>query len=55
MGADIGRRLCEVCKRRGMTQRELASAAGVSVSLIRKLEQGDRATRPRTRRGPPSR
>ncbi|MEU6174703.1 helix-turn-helix domain-containing protein [Streptantibioticus parmotrematis] len=44
MGADIGRRLCEVRKRRGMTQRELASAAGVSVSLIRKLEQGDRAT-----------
>lgn len=37
----IGTRLRDVRKRRGMTQRELASASGVSVSLIRKLEQGE--------------
>ncbi|MFE2541022.1 helix-turn-helix domain-containing protein [Actinacidiphila glaucinigra] len=38
---DIGARLKEVRKRRGLTQRELASASGVSISLIRKLEQGE--------------
>ncbi|MFI5682890.1 helix-turn-helix domain-containing protein [Streptomyces sp. NPDC051636] len=43
MGADIGKRLQEVRKRRGMTQRQLATESGVSVSLIRKLEQGERA------------
>jgi len=43
MSADIGRRLQEVRKRRGMTQRQLASESGVSLSLIRKLEQGERA------------
>jgi len=37
---DIGARLREVRKRRGLSQRELATAAGVSISLIRKLEQG---------------
>lgn len=37
----IGSRLREVRKRRGMTQRELAHASGVSLSLIRKLEQGE--------------
>ena len=37
----IGSRLREARKRRGLTQRELARLAGVSVSLIRKLEQGD--------------
>jgi len=37
----IGGRLREARKRRGLTQRELARLAGVSVSLIRKLEQGD--------------
>jgi len=37
---DIGVRLREVRKRRGLSQRELAAAAGVSISLIRKLEQG---------------
>ncbi|MFI1799024.1 helix-turn-helix domain-containing protein [Streptomyces sp. NPDC020379] len=42
MGATIGRRLHEVRKRRGLSQRELATASGVSLSLIRKLEQGER-------------
>ena len=35
----IGTRLREARKRRGLTQRGLADASGVSVSLIRKLEQ----------------
>ncbi|WP_314223038.1 helix-turn-helix transcriptional regulator [Streptomyces zaehneri] len=43
MSADIGRRLQEVRRRRGMTQRQLASESGVPLSLIRKLEQGERA------------
>ncbi|MFJ5027615.1 helix-turn-helix domain-containing protein [Streptomyces sp. NPDC088560] len=43
MSADIGKRLQEVRKRRGLTQRQLASESGVSLSLIRKLEQGERA------------
>src|SRR5215831_20013329 len=38
----IGGRVREVRKRRGLTQRELADAAGVSVSLVSKLEQGER-------------
>jgi transcriptional regulator with XRE-family HTH domain len=38
---DIGDRLRAARKRRGLTQRELADAADVSVSLVRKLEQGD--------------
>lgn len=42
MTANIGKRLQEVRKRRGLTQRDLAGMAGVSVSLIRKLEQGER-------------
>ncbi|MEU3755127.1 helix-turn-helix transcriptional regulator [Streptomyces olivoreticuli] len=42
MGATIGRRLHDVRKRRGLSQRELATASGVSLSLIRKLEQGER-------------
>ncbi|MDB4873290.1 MAG: DNA-binding protein [Massilia sp.] len=36
----FGERLASVRKRRGLTQRELASESGVSVSLIRQLEQG---------------
>ncbi|MFE0378326.1 helix-turn-helix domain-containing protein [Streptomyces inhibens] len=36
----IGDRLRTVRKRRGLNQRELAAASGVSVSLIRQLEQG---------------
>ncbi len=42
MTANIGKRLQEVRKRRGLTQRDLASMAGVSLSLVRKLEQGER-------------
>lgn len=37
----IGKRLRDIRKRRGMTQRGLAKAAGVSISLISKLEQGE--------------
>lgn len=44
--ADLGSRLKSIRKRRGMTQPELASAAGVSASLVSKLEQGE-LTRPR--------
>ncbi|MYX39060.1 MULTISPECIES: helix-turn-helix transcriptional regulator [unclassified Streptomyces] len=36
----IGRRLREIRKRRGLSQRELATASRVSLSLIRQLEQG---------------
>lgn len=39
---DLGERLQSLRKRRGFTQRELAEAAGVSLSLIRKIEQGER-------------
>ncbi|MCP9205484.1 helix-turn-helix domain-containing protein [Streptomyces sp. NEAU-Y11] len=39
--ADIGSRLRDIRKRRGLTQRELAAASKVSTSLIRKLEQGE--------------
>ncbi|MFE6099736.1 helix-turn-helix domain-containing protein [Streptomyces laurentii] len=42
MSANIGERLRDVRKRRGMTQRELADQSGLSLSLIRKLEQGER-------------
>lgn len=42
MSANVGDRLREVRKRRGLTQRELAARAGVSLSLVRKLEQGER-------------
>ncbi|MET9417060.1 helix-turn-helix transcriptional regulator [Streptomyces klenkii] len=41
-GVSIGQRLQDVRKRRGLSQRELAAASGVSLSLIRKLEQGER-------------
>lgn len=37
----IGTRIREIRKRRGLTQRELSHASGVSLSLIRKLEQGE--------------
>src|SRR5687768_14846205 len=39
---NLGERLRAVRKRRGLTQRELASLSGVSLSLVRKLEQGER-------------
>lgn len=37
----IGSRLRDVRKRRGLTQRDIATASGVSLSLVRKLEQGE--------------
>ena len=40
----VGDRVRDVRKRRGLSQRELADLSGVSVSLIRKLEQGDHAS-----------
>jgi transcriptional regulator with XRE-family HTH domain len=42
MPANLGDRLRDVRKRRGMTQQTLARESSVSVSLIRKLEQGER-------------
>ncbi|MDT0448644.1 helix-turn-helix domain-containing protein [Streptomyces hesseae] len=42
MGATFGQRLRDVRKRRGLSQRELAAVSGVSLSLIRKLEQAER-------------
>ncbi|MER6048158.1 helix-turn-helix transcriptional regulator [Streptomyces sp. NPDC001793] len=44
MSTAAGQRVKEVRKRRGLTQTELAKASGVSVSAIRKLEQGERET-----------
>jgi transcriptional regulator with XRE-family HTH domain len=38
----LGERLREARKRAGMSQRDLARISGVSLSLIRKLEQGER-------------
>lgn len=38
----IGDRVRTVRKRRGLTQKELAVAADLSVSLVRKMEQGER-------------
>jgi transcriptional regulator with XRE-family HTH domain len=42
--ATLTARLYELRRRRGLTQRELADAAGVSVDVIRKLEQGQRSS-----------
>ncbi|MFI5716929.1 helix-turn-helix domain-containing protein [Nocardia sp. NPDC051750] len=39
---DLGERLQSVRKRRGVTQRELAGRSGVSLSYVRKIEQGER-------------
>lgn len=41
-GSATGKSLKEIRKRRGLTQSELAKASGVSLSIIRKLEQGER-------------
>jgi transcriptional regulator with XRE-family HTH domain len=41
-GHMIGERVRDVRKRRGLSQRELAGLSGVSISLIRKLEQSER-------------
>ncbi|MFJ1461881.1 helix-turn-helix domain-containing protein [Nocardia sp. N2S4-5] len=43
MSVDLGERLRNVRKRRGLTQPELAAASGVSLSTIKKVEQGERA------------
>ena len=40
MDASPGDRAREARKRRGMTQRELADAAGLSLSAVKKIEQG---------------
>lgn len=42
MAADLGARVASVRKRRGLTQRELAELSGVSLSLMKKIEQGER-------------
>ncbi|MEV7807971.1 helix-turn-helix domain-containing protein [Microbispora sp. NPDC088329] len=42
--ATIGEHIRSVWKRRGLTQQGLADLAGVSASLIRKLEQNARRT-----------
>lgn len=42
MTADLGDRVASVRKRRGLSQKELAEAAGISLSLIKKIEQGQR-------------
>ncbi|MEU9884744.1 helix-turn-helix transcriptional regulator [Sphaerisporangium sp. NPDC051011] len=39
---ELSERLQSIRKRRGLTQRELADLSGVSLSLLRKLEQGER-------------
>lgn len=38
----VADRLGDVRRRRGMTQEQLAERAGVSVSVVRKLERGER-------------
>ena len=43
IGPTIGQRIAQLRNGR-MTQQELATAAGVSVDLVRKLEQGNRHT-----------
>ncbi|TDD95423.1 helix-turn-helix domain-containing protein [Actinomadura rubrisoli] len=40
--ASLGERIQAVRKRRGLTQRDLATLSGVSLGLVRKLEQGER-------------
>lgn len=40
--AHIGRTLARIRRRAGLTQESLAERAGVSVSVIRKLERADR-------------
>jgi transcriptional regulator with XRE-family HTH domain len=40
---NLGDRIRSIRKRRGLSQRELAATSGVSLSLIRKLEQGELA------------
>ncbi|MFI5721103.1 multiprotein-bridging factor 1 family protein [Nocardia sp. NPDC051750] len=44
MTADFGSRVASARKRRGLSQRDLATAAGLSLSLVKKVEQGQRET-----------
>ncbi|MGW1740636.1 helix-turn-helix domain-containing protein [Nocardia sp. NPDC001965] len=44
MTADLGDRVASVRKRRGLSQRELAELSGISLSLVKKIEQGQRGT-----------
>jgi transcriptional regulator with XRE-family HTH domain len=41
-GSTLGQRLASLRKRRGLTQQQLAEASGLSRSLVRQLEQGER-------------
>lgn len=45
---DVGRRVAELRAARGMTQEELADAAGLDVSTLRKVEHGERNVTMRT-------
>ncbi|MEV0357078.1 helix-turn-helix transcriptional regulator [Nocardia sp. NPDC050697] len=42
MSVELGNRLQSIRKRSGLSQKELATESGVSISLIRKIEQGER-------------
>ncbi|MFJ9031941.1 helix-turn-helix domain-containing protein [Streptomyces sp. NPDC102274] len=42
--SETGKNVKEIRKRRGLTQGELSKASGVSLSIIRKLEQGERSS-----------
>ncbi|MGI5222457.1 helix-turn-helix domain-containing protein [Nocardia sp. CA-290969] len=42
MAADLGDRVASVRKRRGLSQSELSELSGISLSLIKKIEQGQR-------------
>ncbi|MGW6457669.1 helix-turn-helix domain-containing protein [Streptomyces sp. NPDC055078] len=42
--SNAGKHVKDIRKRRGLTQRGLSEASGVSLSIIRKLEQGERET-----------
>jgi transcriptional regulator with XRE-family HTH domain len=48
-GRDAGRAVSSARKARRLTQRELARQAAVSLSLLRKIEQGDRPLTPGVR------
>lgn len=40
---DVGRRIARLRARRGLTQSELAGLVGISLSMMKKIESGDRA------------
>ena len=41
MGKELGSRITETLQRRGMTQKELAEAVGVSRQTMNAIEKGD--------------